>query len=604
MIAPAEEAPELSKYEILEEIGHGGMARVYRARDRRLGREVAVKVIHRHLRESPEVAARFASEARAVAKLEHPSIVKVYDVSDADEADHWLVVELVRGTTLRKLLHSRGRLPAEIAAAIGIELASALAHAHGAGVVHRDVKPENVLVELPTGVRIGGEERAASPGGSRVKITDFGIAKLLDAQGVTSTGQVLGSPAHMAPEQIEGGEVDARSDVFGLGVLLYECLVGKLPFDGKNPAQVLRRVLDGAFVPPERAEPTVGATLGAIVSRALAHDPAERWPDATSLANALRAALAAVEVLDPASELAAWLEQPEEYRRQHEENLVARLVGLGVRARAARDVTAAAAHFNRALAYRPADPELIRLVAGLARQARLRRHLRRGGAVLGAAVAVAGASYAVARSVLTPRLGDVEAEAARVPRVDRVLPAVAPVPVPLGRPTQSAPPERQEGPPSLRAAPPAGEPRSRKVRIAVGGAKGGQVLVDGAPFAEWFTSAIELPVGTHRFEAVPPSETCCEAKGPQIISVPPGDGVFNVQLALPFRAATVGYAVPPGGTARCPLLFSQVLSGSGEVTVPMARGRVSATCTLSRDGQPDQTRALTVIAGERAPLSW
>ncbi len=130
-------------------------------------------------------------------------------------------------------------------------------------MIHRDVKPENVLLELPTEAQ-SGAEAALVP---RVKITDFGIAKLLDEQGVTSTGQVLGSPAHMAPEQIEGGDVSACADVFGLGVLLYEGLVGKLPFDGKNPAQVLRRVLDGTFTPADRARPTVGAGLSQIVGQ-------------------------------------------------------------------------------------------------------------------------------------------------------------------------------------------------------------------------------------------------------------------------------------------------------------------------------------------------
>src|SRR4029079_12051281 len=166
-----------------------------------------------------------------------------------------LVVELVRGTTLRALIAQNERLPAEIAAIAGVEIAGALDHAHQFGVIHRDVKPENVLVALQA---VGAPDvRASNPDDAVIKITDFGIAKLLDAQGVTSTGQVLGSPAHMAPEQIEGGDVNARSDVFGLGVLLYECMVGHLPFEGANPAQVFRRVLDGQYASAEREDPKI-----------------------------------------------------------------------------------------------------------------------------------------------------------------------------------------------------------------------------------------------------------------------------------------------------------------------------------------------------------
>src|SRR5690606_25116917 len=180
----------------------------------------------------------------AVAKLRHPNIVEVYDVSDPDEPERYLVVELVRGVTLRERLRQDGPLPPEVAAAVAYEIGGGLEHAHRQGIIHRDVKPENVLIEHSSSD--GDGERS----GVRVKLTDFGIAKLLDAQGVTSTGQVLGSPAHMAPEQIDGSVVDARTDVFALGVLLYEAMAGKLPFSGEHPAQVLRRVLDGDFVPP------------------------------------------------------------------------------------------------------------------------------------------------------------------------------------------------------------------------------------------------------------------------------------------------------------------------------------------------------------------
>ncbi len=146
---PSNQLPQLDKYELLEEIGHGGMATVYRARDLRLDREVAVKVIHKHLRENPEVRRRFVSEARAVAKLRHRSIVNVYDLSDEMDLERYLVVELIRGLTLRQILQEHEVLPAEVGAAILAILCEAVQHAHDSGVIHRDIKPENVLIELP-----------------------------------------------------------------------------------------------------------------------------------------------------------------------------------------------------------------------------------------------------------------------------------------------------------------------------------------------------------------------------------------------------------------------------------------------------------------------
>jgi serine/threonine-protein kinase len=341
------------------------MATVFRALDTRLGREVAVKVIHPHLRDSREVVLRFNTEAKAVAKLRHPHIVEVYDVSSPEDAEQYLVVELVRGTTLRKLLAERGALPPEIAAIFAIQLLDALAHAHAAGVVHRDIKPENVLVQhqepAPEGAAPAQSERVA------VKLTDFGIAKLLDAQGVTSTGQVLGSPAHMAPEQIEGGEVDGRSDVFGLGVLFYECLVGHLPFEGQNPAQVLRRVLEGRYPEAQGERPVVGRAWSRIVDRALARAPGDRYPDAGAMKAALLAELHRLGMSETERELEAWIDEPTAYAQAHEKRMIDKLVALGEEARKRRDVLSAAADYNRALAHAPGDPQLLRIVAGMSR---------------------------------------------------------------------------------------------------------------------------------------------------------------------------------------------------------------------------------------------
>src|SRR6185295_4663366 len=209
----------------------------------------------------------------------------------------------------------------------------------------------------------------------RVKLTDFGIAKLLDAQGVTSTGQVLGSPAHMAPEQIEGGDVNARADVFGLGVLLYECMVGHLPFEGKNPAQVLRRVLEGAYAPADRERPSVGSKWAKILAKALAKEAADRFASADDLILALEAELQSLGFGDSAAELHAFFADPDGYRGAHKSRVVGALTRRGEQARKAGDRHGAAADFNRAVAYAPQDAQLLRLVSRLQRGRTTRRAL-------------------------------------------------------------------------------------------------------------------------------------------------------------------------------------------------------------------------------------
>jgi serine/threonine-protein kinase len=394
----------LAKYDVLEELGHGGMATVYRAHDRRLGRDVAVKVIHPHLRDSGEVARRFSIEAQAVAKLRHPNIVEVFDVSAEGEPEQYLVVELLRGRTLRKMLQVGGALPPEVAAAIGIELLSALSHAHGHGVVHRDVKPENVIIEhrpAEPAPATGGSLRPTSQPGERmsIKLTDFGIAKLLDVQGMTSTGQVLGSPAHMAPEQIEGQDVDARSDVFGMGVLLYECMVGHLPFEGNNPAQVLRRVLDGVYPSAERERPTIGRSWSKILDKALGRTPAERYDDASAMRDVLVTELTRLGVTTPRAELEAYSDDPEGYTARHDKALIALLCDKALAARKRGDAMAAAADYNRALAYAPHDPSLLRIVSSLHGAEARRRFLGRA-APLGLGTLLLGAiAFGVTREL-------------------------------------------------------------------------------------------------------------------------------------------------------------------------------------------------------------
>lgn len=549
------------------------MATVYRARDKRLGREVAVKIIHRHLRENKEVGQRFASEARAVAKVKHPGVVEVYDVSEDQAEERYLVVELVRGKTLRQLLTDEQHLPAEVAAAIGIEVALALEHAHGLGVIHRDVKPENVLLRNPSEARTSGEQTE-----KLVKITDFGIAKLLDAQGVTSTGQVLGSPAHMAPEQIEGGEVSARSDVFGLGVLLYECMVGRLPFDGKNPAQVLRRVLEGAFTPSERARPTVGAGLGAIVDRALAKEAKDRFASAVELSDALRAELRLLGFEDPPGEISAFLQDSKSYRAEFEPRVVTALVARGRKAREEGNVPDATSRFNRALAYRPDDTDLIAEVSALARSERFRRALMQALVILTGSLIIAAALGGVFKLASKLRGGAQRKAVVAAPAGSR---AKGPAPLPAASPDSSASRAAPAKKKKARVRPP--EPPKEevaatgKVRFTIKGPQSATVHVDGRQFDNWFGVSHELPVGEHTFEFRPPNSECCGPPVFKTITVTAGDNQL-VAAEIALKPAILEFRGAPLSSASCGEVAT--FSAPGSLTISMSKGKLTAHCTV------------------------
>ena len=532
--------PQLAKYEVLEEIGHGGMATVYRARDRRLGREVAVKVIHPHLRDSREVVSRFDTEARAVAKLRHPNIVEVYDVSEPGDPEQYLVVELLRGTTLRKLLQTHGAMPPEIGAALALELLGGLAHANATGVIHRDIKPENVLVEhrpAPSQAVSSGQHSTPAPSGDRaiIKLTDFGIAKLLDAQGVTSTGQVLGSPAHMAPEQIEGGEVDARADVFGLGVLLYECMVGHLPFEGNNPAQVLRRVLDGQYPEAQGERPVIGNRWSVLLDHALAHLPADRFDDAPALQAAIVAELERLGFAQPRRELEAWLDDPEGYSQAHSKRMIEKLCALGAAARKAGDVLAASADYNRALAHAPDDPVLLRLVAGMNRADARARLVRRVLQALVLAVSLGAVAFGVGKLVRA------RSPVAPVPPFASAQAVVAPVSSTPAEPASAAPsaaPVASSHPHPVPAVtigarePP--RPVERSVHLDLTPPMGVKVTIDGSSPRDVSTGdALTLDNKAHVL-----SFTCsvCTAV-PR--DVPAGDKDETVVVKVPIKPATL-----------------------------------------------------------------
>jgi len=584
---------QLDKYELLEVLGHGGMATVYRARDRRLGRDVAVKVIHRHLRDDAEIATRFVREARAVAKLHHPNIVEVFDVSEPQELERYLVVELVEGYSLRRFLAEHRTMPTEVAAALTIEIADALHHAHQCGVIHRDIKPENVLLTAPVEDSTGAISSQPPNHGGRVKITDFGIAKVLDTQGVTSTGQVLGSPSHMAPEQIEGAEVTQRADVFGLGVLAYECMTGRLPFEGQNPAQVLRKVIEGKFIPAERMLPTVGIQLGRIVDRALCHEPEGRYESAALFAAALREELNRLGFENGYAEFTAYLDRPARYLLEFPDRIVGRLVAAAERARDEGDVMLSASLFNRALAYKPHDSELIASVARLARQrANVRRvhKFAQGSAFIAGVAAIGFGTVKFGQSHFAHRRVTVtKPESARsvgLPIVTSAPPETMLNSENLGPAASNIPARPRLGPPAKTPQRQGGAGRSnvegsetRAVQIVITGASGGRLLIDGVE-QPWFGVHHELRLGSHRFEVLPPNETCCVQPQPKTLDVVRGDSEQKVILAIEFREATLFAQGPAGATLICGELFPGSLPLPGKRTVRVTKAETRATCTL------------------------
>src|ERR671927_520566 len=263
------------RYRLDAQIGAGGMSTVYRTFDLTLERPVAVKLMHREIASDSAQLERFRREARAVARLSHPHIVGVIDAGE-DEGRPYIVLEHVDGETLKDRIRRRGRLPVDEAIAYAIEIARALGCAHTHGIVHRDVKPQNVLID---------EEGSA-------KVTDFGIARSLHEEGLTADGRVLGTTDYVSPEQALGRPVDGRTDIYSLGVVLYEMLTGDVPFHGENQVSVAMKHVREDLPDIQRERPEVSATLAAVLDRMTDKDLEHRYPDIPSVIADLEEALA------------------------------------------------------------------------------------------------------------------------------------------------------------------------------------------------------------------------------------------------------------------------------------------------------------------------
>jgi serine/threonine-protein kinase len=344
----------LGRYELLEEIGEGGMATVFRANDKQLRREVALKVLFPHLARRTEIVRRFHREARAAANLEHANILRIYDVGGGEGDDPpYIVMELIKGRTLLEEIEQRGSLLAEVVACVGALLAEALAAAHEKGIIHRDIKPSNVLI---------------APGG-RLLLADFGVARLETEDSlVTRTGALLGTPAYMSPEQASGDTATTKSDLYSLGATLYQLSTSLLPYSG-SPAKVMSLIATGALVAPVRRRAEVGPDLSKVIERLMEAEPTARPASAATIATELRELATSGGVGDATEELSAYFADPEGFLRERTPKVVTAIVSAGKKALAESKLPRAMALADRASALAPEDPAvktLVEMVTGAA----------------------------------------------------------------------------------------------------------------------------------------------------------------------------------------------------------------------------------------------
>ena len=269
------------RYVLVEVIAAGGMGTVHMATDERLGRTVAVKILRDDLAGDPRFVERFRREARAVAALSHPNIAGVYDYGEEDD-HYFFVMEYIDGHDLAELMRVESPLSQERSALIAAGTLDALHHAHSAGVIHRDIKPANIIVTK--------RERSTSATGwqEKVKVTDFGIARAVGDATLTAAGSVLGTAHYLSPEQASGGTIGPATDQYSTGIVLYEMLVGTVPFTGDSPVAIAMRHMADELPPPSSVNPDISPGFDEIVRRATSKDASDRFPDANAMARALR----------------------------------------------------------------------------------------------------------------------------------------------------------------------------------------------------------------------------------------------------------------------------------------------------------------------------
>ena len=583
----------LDKYELLERVGQGGMAVVYRGKDLSLRREVAVKILHGHLADYQEARDRFEREARAVAKLRHENILEIFDYSGASAGASYIVTEFIDGQTLKQFITSHPITFPEIGAMIMVQVGRALAHAHAGGILHRDVKPENVMIRRD-GV---------------VKLTDFGISHMVDLERLTITGQLLGSPAYMAPEHVEGRPIDFRTDVFAAGIVLYQLTVGKLPFEGKNPHEVLKRIAECNFVPARKANPHIGNQLGRILDRAMAREPADRYPAMSEMVLALEGYLTDCGLDQPATELARYFQSPGVYEVALRTRLVDHLTRRG-KAQLATSHPAALDAFDRVLTLDPGNSEVLAALDHMA----MRRQLLRAAMAAGALLVISG-GYLGLRNLRRP---EPLMPTAPVIQSAAYLAASGSAAVAFDDPPPPAPAETPAGEPDAGTATPAVEPDAgaraqprsdarrttepippplAPVSLVISPANSEVRLGDG-PWQR-VAQRLSIPLTGEELRVTVRNDACCEAQSRVLRA---SDAGTQVAISLDFLAAQI--------TPRCAVADVEVrVDGKlarldGAASIPFgATTRTQRTVVVEFLGERIDRKEVTVHPAEQREVT-
>jgi serine/threonine-protein kinase len=609
----------LKKYRVLEEVGQGGMAVVYRGIDEVLDREVAIKVLHPHLSSLPESKLRLQREAHAVAKLHHENILEIFDCSDKDEGESFLVTEFIRGQTLRSFLEKHKIALPEIAAMIVAEIAQALRHAHEHGIIHRDIKPENVMIR-DDGV---------------LKLMDFGIAQIIDKERLTQTGQLLGSPAYMAPEHVEGKTIDERTDLFAVGIVLYQLATAELPFKGKNAHEILKKIAECRFLDARVVNPGVGERLGRIIARTLARDPSARYQRAAALVDDLEAYLAEVSLSDYRRELGRYFGGPQAYVADLRPRLIATLMQRGRDAKAKGEGAVALELWNRVLTIDPDNKEVLGELDGIERKRRRLRVVLGSVALVGVTLGVVGGvkllrrpnttaqgpaimvvteAGAGAGGVKQPALGggvtvppvplsmaDAAVATAALPDVG-VKVVVRPAgPVDAGVMHVAVVPPRPRIDASVRVAP------TRQLTVTCF-PKVFDVYIDGHKAGEAQAGQTTLTVDDEAHVVIARNSACCFDSTYELA---PGTDAVTAHLStMDWKPATLAITGPAGATIMVDGSSPQLLDATGHavITVKIAESdqdrQKSVNLTLMPLKGPPTERTVTAIGGEQTVVTF